>query len=174
MTKTRSRITLKKVSLKDETEFLGAAKTSRKLHRSWVEVPMTTKAFRTYATDMRTADDMAYLIRSRDSGELVGVIELQDIFLGNFRNAYVIYYAFEGHERQGYMSEALRQVIRIAFSSLRLHRLEANIQPDNLASRKLAKSCGFRKEGYSPKFLKKGGRWRDHERWALLSTDPLP
>jgi ribosomal-protein-alanine N-acetyltransferase len=51
--------------------------------------------------------------------------------------------------------------------------LEANIQPANRASRCLAKSCGFRKEGMSPKFLKKGGEWRDHERWALLSTDAL-
>jgi len=51
---------------------------------------------------------------------------------------------------------------------LRLHRLEANIQPENVASIALARTCGFNKEGYSPAYLKIGGRWRDHERWAIV------
>jgi ribosomal-protein-alanine N-acetyltransferase len=52
---------------------------------------------------------------------------------------------------------------------LKLHRLEANIQPENLASIALVRACGFSKEGLSPRFLKKNGQWRDHERWALLA-----
>jgi ribosomal-protein-alanine N-acetyltransferase len=57
---------------------------------------------------------------------------------------------------------------------LRLHRVEANIQPRNRASIALVKSLGFRQEGYSPRYLKIGGRWRDHERWALLVDDWRP
>ena len=167
------RIRLNKVSLRDESEFLSAARTSRELHKDWVDVPRTARAFRRYAIEMRTRDDIAFLVRRTDTGGLVGVIELQDIFMGNFCNAYVIYYAFSGQERQGLMTVAMKEVIRIAFGRLKLHRLEANIQPENHASRCLASSCGFRKEGFSPKFLKKGGEWRDHERWALLSTDNL-
>lgn len=166
-----SRIVLKKVAARDEAEFLAAVKASRGLHQDWVEVPRTVKAFRRYAAEMRTSSDIAYLVRRADNGELAGVVELQDIFMGSFCNAYVIYYAFDGHARQGLMREALQQVIQIAFSKLRLHRLEANIQPANRASRRLAKACGFRKEGLSPKFLKKGGEWRDHERWALLCDE---
>ncbi len=172
MNKTTCRVILKKVSLRDERDFLLAARASRELHKDWVEVPRTPAAFRRYAEVMRTADDIAFLVRRDDTGELAGVIELQDIFLGNFCNAYVIYYAFSGHDGQGLMAAALREVIRLAFGKLKLHRLEANIQPDNHASRRLAKVCGFRNEGLSPKFLKKGGEWRDHERWALLSSDP--
>ena len=52
-----------------------------------------------------------------------------------------------------------------------MHRVEANIQPGNERSVAFAKLCGFRKEGFSPRYVKIGGRWRDHERWALLAEE---
>ena len=55
--------------------------------------------------------------------------------------------------------------------TLRLHRVEANIQPGNRASIALAQGAGFRREGFSPRYLKIGGRWRDHERWAILADE---
>lgn len=165
------RIRIGKVSPHDEQDFLSAARASRELHQQWVNLPRTVPAFRRYASEMRTRDDIAFLVRCADTCTLAGVIELRDIFMGNFCNAYVIYYAFSGHEGQGLMREALQEIIQIAFGKLKLHRLEANIQPTNRASLRLAKACGFKREGRSPKFLKKGGEWRDHERWALLNTD---
>jgi ribosomal-protein-alanine N-acetyltransferase len=99
---------------------------------------------------------------------MVGVVELQDIFRGDFQNAYLLYYAFEGQQHQGFMKEAVLQVIAKAFGPLRLHRLEANIQPDNLASLALVRSCGFECEGLSRQFLRKNGEWKDHQRWSLL------
>ena len=65
--------------------------------------------------------------------------------------------------------KAVELAIGIAFKRLKLHRLEANIQPDNLASIALVRACGFSKEGFSPRFLKNNGQWRDHERWAMLA-----
>jgi [ribosomal protein S5]-alanine N-acetyltransferase len=61
----------------------------------------------------------------------------------------------------------MQLVLRHAFVELRLHRLEANIQPGNTASIALARRCGFEREGFSARYLKIGGRWRDHERWAI-------
>jgi ribosomal-protein-alanine N-acetyltransferase len=61
----------------------------------------------------------------------------------------------------------MRLLVRHAFTAMKLHRLEANIQPGNQASIALVKRCGFEREGYSPRYLKIGGRWRDHERWAI-------
>jgi ribosomal-protein-alanine N-acetyltransferase len=54
-----------------------------------------------------------------------------------------------------------------------LHRVEANIQPNNAASIALVKRCGFRLEGFSPRYLKIAGEWRDHERWALLADEQI-
>jgi ribosomal-protein-alanine N-acetyltransferase len=67
------------------------------------------------------------------------------------------------------MKEGMLQVIRHAFDKLGLHRLEANIQPGNLASIGLAQATGFQYEGFSPRFLKIRGEWCDHERWAVLA-----
>jgi len=69
------------------------------------------------------------------------------------------------------MREGLALVLRHAFGALGLHRLEANIQPDNDASITLVKGAGFRLEGFSPRYLKVGGHWRDHERWAITVED---
>ncbi len=119
---------------------------------------------------MQEPENRGFLVCERETDSLVGVINVTNIVLGLFRSAYLGYYAFAGFERQGLMHEGLRAVIRHAFQSMRLHRLEANIQPGNAASIALARSCGFAKEGFSPRYLKIGGRWRDHERWAILAS----
>jgi len=119
----------------------------------------------------RTPSHVAYLIRLRRSDALVGVAAVSEIVRGLFRSAYLGYYAFAPHQGQGLMREGLSLVIRQAFGRLRLHRLEANIQPGNAASRRLVRTLGFRREGYSRRYLKVRGRWRDHERWALLADE---
>jgi len=62
-------------------------------------------------------------------------------------------------------------MLRHVFVTMKLHRLEANIQPRNAASIAVVKRAGFSLEGYSRRYLKIGGRWRDHERWAILAED---
>lgn len=69
------------------------------------------------------------------------------------------------------MTEAMQLMLRYAFERLRLHRIEANVQPENSPSLALVKRAGFIREGYSRRYLKVCGRWRDHERWAILAED---
>jgi ribosomal-protein-alanine N-acetyltransferase len=101
----------------------------------------------------------------------VGGININEIVRGVFRSGYLGYQVGAPHARQGYMTEALAIVLREAFGPLRLHRVEANIQPGNRASIGLVRRAGFRLEGLSRRYLKIGGRWRDHERWALTVED---
>ncbi len=110
-----------------------------------------------------------FLAFTRTRDELAGVINITNVVLGPFRSGYLDYYVFSGFERQGIMKNGLVWVVRHAFSRLKLHRLEANIQPTNRASIALVRSCGFEREGFSPRYLKINGRWRDHERWALVA-----
>ena len=64
-----------------------------------------------------------------ESGELAGAI-INEIVRGSFQLGYLGYYAFVPHNGRGYMTTGLRAVVSRAFRKLRLHRLEANIQPD--------------------------------------------
>jgi ribosomal-protein-alanine N-acetyltransferase len=165
-----ARIYLRRITHSDEREFLASVQASRALHRPWVQAPSTPKQFRAYVWRLQRPDHRGSLVRARGTGALVGVINVSNIVLGNFRSAYLAYYAFAGFEKQGLMAEGLREVVRHAFWSMRLHRLEANIQTGNAPSLALARSCGFAKEGFSPRYLKVGGRWRDHERWAIIAS----
>ena len=75
---------------------------------------------------------------------------------------------------KGYGTEAVQLMLKHVFKELKLHRVEANIQPGNIASIALVKRAGFVQEGYSRCYLKISGKWRDHERWALLAKDWKP
>lgn len=83
------------------------------------------------------------------------------------------YYVDVSFAGQGLMSEGVSLAIGYAFCTLNLHRLEANIQPENQKSIDLVKRLGFTKEGFSQRYLKINGQWRDHERWALTVEDWL-
>ncbi len=165
-----SRIYLRRPVIADQREFVVSVRRSRKLHSPWTTAPSTPALFRAYVERMEQPANRAFLVCRRDRGGIVGVIHITEIVLGAFRSGYLGYYAFAGHERQGFMREGLQAMVRHAFRSLKLHRLEANIQPGNAASIALVKSCNFSREGYSPRYLKIGGRWRDHERWAILAS----
>lgn len=109
------------------------------------------------------------LLWSGEAGDedLVGYFSLGEIVRGALNSALLGYWGVLPHTSRGYMSAGMELLLRHAFRATRLHRLEANIQPENRASIALARSAGFRQEGFSPRYLKIGGRWRDHERWAI-------
>ena len=166
----KSRVYVREPGREDQREILARVRASGALHGGWATGPSTPAQFRSYLERMSRPDNRSFVVCLRSGDDIVGVVNVTNIVLGLFRSGYLSYYVFAGYERRGYMREGLRAVIRAAFKSLRLHRLEANIQPTNAASIALAKACGLTKEGYSPRYLKIAGRWRDHERWAIVAS----
>lgn len=169
-----SRIVIHRVSQADGSELIAANLASIVLHEPWVYPCRDVAGFHAYLERSDGERSVGFIAREQARNRIVGVVNINEIVRGVFQSAYLGYYGMAGFEGQGLMREAVSLVVTQAFGALGLHRLEANIQPDNEPSRALVKRLGFRQEGYSPRYLKIGGEWRDHERWAILSEDWKP
>lgn len=152
----------------DFSELAALYKSSRKLFRGLVTPPKTDrKSYDAFLERNESETTESFLICRQADGAIVGTITLSQIFRGGFQNAYLGYLLGEKFTGKGFMTEAVELILQFAFRNLKLHRVEANVQPHNLASIAVLKRCGFTKEGFSEKYLKISGRWRDHERFAI-------
>jgi len=156
---------------KDCAEFTALNRASRRFHRGLVSPPINPEQFAAFLKRSNTAASICVFVCLVTDGSIIGAISLSQIFRAGFQNAYLGYYVGAQYAGEGHMTEALQLLLRYAFKDLKLHRLEANIQPGNFASIALVKRAGFILEGYSPRYLKVCGRWRDHERWAILADE---
>ena len=166
---TAPRTFFRPVNAGDRREFLALTQDGRDLHSPWIKTPLTAHTFRAYLRRNERDDHLGFAICLRDGGEMVGVVNINHIVGGALRTGSVAYFVAKQHAGKGYMREGLTQVKEHAFQELRLHRLEANIQPGNTASQALVRGCGFALEGIAPRFLYINGAWRDHERWAAVA-----
>jgi ribosomal-protein-alanine N-acetyltransferase len=159
----------------DEAAFLAAVLASRALHGNWVDPPLTASRFaafvRRYGTHRADATEAGYLVLCVDDGAPAGVFNLSGIVRGALRSAYLGYYAFAPHAGRGLMTEGFVQALDLAFGRHELHRVEVNVRPENARSIALVERIGLEREGYSRRYLKLAGRWRDHVRFAMLAED---
>lgn len=151
--------------------FTTLARASRRFHTGWIAPARSRDEYAAYLERNRGEDFEAFMLIRRYDGTVVGAVNLSQIFRRGFQSAYLGYWIGAPYARRGYMREGLALVLDHAFGPIGLHRLEANIQPENVASKCLIECLGFRLEGYSPRYLKVSGRWRDHERWAILREE---
>ncbi|MEU6219400.1 GNAT family protein [Streptomyces sp. NPDC047022] len=164
------RVGIRHFTHEDEPEFTSRARESRDLHHPWLSPPTTADDYAVYAA--RLVGDPSrtgFLVCEKDSGDIAGFINVNNIVKGGFLSGALGYGVFAHAAGRGLMSEALDLVVRYAFGPMGLHRLEINAQPGNTASIALAQRGGFRLEGYSPKMIYIDGAWRDHERWAITA-----
>ncbi|WP_320778586.1 GNAT family N-acetyltransferase [Streptomyces sp. CRN 30] len=164
------RVGIRRFRLADGAEFTARARESKDLHHPWLFPPDDAEAYARYAG--RLIDDptkAGFLVCERETGAIAGFININNIVEGGFLSGALGYGAFAHAAGRGLMREGLGLVVAHAFGPMRLHRLEINVQPGNAASIALARACGFRLEGFSPKMLHVDGAWRDHQRWALTA-----
>jgi ribosomal-protein-alanine N-acetyltransferase len=170
-TRPGSRVALRDLVLADRDAFLEMVRESRDLHRPWTYPPERPDQFNDLVSRTGRDDFVCLAAVLAEDGDLVGIFTISQIVRGYFQSAYLGYYANARHAGKGLMAEAMALVLDHAFGPLALHRLEANIQPGNAPSIALARGAGFRLEGYSPRYLLIGGRWRDHERYAITADE---
>jgi ribosomal-protein-alanine N-acetyltransferase len=164
-------ITLRPTTRQDAPALIEANAANRAYHAPWA-YPFTDEAgFDAWFAQILTGPNVSLLAREAGTGGIVGVVNISQIVAGAFQSAYLGYYGMAGFAGRGLMSEAVRQAAQHGFRQLGLHRLETNIQPGNAPSIALVRRLGFRREGFSPQYLKVGGEWRDHERWAAFESD---
>ncbi|HWV14566.1 MAG TPA: GNAT family N-acetyltransferase [Cellvibrio sp.] len=157
-------IYLRKATVADSEKLQQAFADSKDLHVPWSYPPENYQDY--------IQSPYLYLLCLMHSDEILGSFNLSGVMRGYFQSAYLGYQAFVPHNNKGYMSRGLQLLLQEAFTVLKLHRLEANIQPGNHASIALVKGAGFQLEGFSPHYLRVGGgEWQDHERWAIINRD---
>lgn len=169
---TPSRVELCPLTLADQDEFCSLVRASSELHSPCMQLPATAEAFQSWMHRFGDGTNRGFLIRVLETGEAAGTVNINSIIRGRYQGASLGYAAFAPSAGRGYMTEGLTAVLRHAFDDLRLHRLEANIQPGNKASSALARRLGFRYEGLSADYLYINGAWRDHERWSITAPTP--
>ncbi|MEV6314470.1 GNAT family protein [Streptomyces sp. NPDC051776] len=163
------RVAIRPIERRDEQEFTARVRESAELHHPWVFLPTDAEEFERWTARFRTPAGEGYAVCDRETGGIAAGVAINNIVRSGFQCGAVGYGAFVHAAGRGLMTEGLGLVVRHAFGPLGLHRLEANIQPGNEASRRLVQRLGFRLEGFSPDFLFIDGAWRDHERWAITA-----
>ena len=165
------KVFLRYVTTGDFEEMQTLFRESRVFYKGLIDTPDDFEKFKAYVARNESETNECFVICRAADGKIVGSINLSQIFRKAFQNAYLGYSLGVGYTGHGFMTEAVELILRFAFKDLKLHRIEANVQPENLPSIAVLKRCGFTLEGFSRKYLKIAGRWRDHERFAIIIED---
>jgi [ribosomal protein S5]-alanine N-acetyltransferase len=124
---------------------------------------------RVLAQRARLGTSLPFAIRV--GGRLAGQVTLDNIVRGALRSGYLGYWIDRSVASRGLGSLAVALVCDHAFGAVGLHRVEADIRPENLPSQRLVERLGFRQEGLLRRYLEIDGDWRDHLAYALLAED---
>lgn len=165
------KVFLRYVTQDDFEELMALFDLSREFYSGLVTPPTDKESFKIFADRNLDEANECFVICQNTDSKIVGMANLTQIFLKAFQSCYLGYALGVNFAGKGYMTEAVGLILKHAFNNLKLHRVEANVQPHNLSSINVLKRCGFTKEGFSRKYLKIDDVWCDHERWAIIVED---
>ena len=111
-----------------------------------------------------------YIFNKSDPHKIVGDISISNIVREIFQCGFLGYKIDKKQNGKGIATEAVGRVIEFAFIRMNLHRLEANVMPDNIASIRVLEKLKFEKEGFSKKYLKINDKWEDHVRYSIINN----
>jgi ribosomal-protein-alanine N-acetyltransferase len=100
-------------------------------------------------------------------GEFAGQVMVGNVVRDPLWSAYVGYWVGSHAVLGGVTTAAVALVLDHCFGPVGLHRIEATVRPENIASRRVLDKLGFREEGLFRRYLNVDGAWRDHLCYAL-------
>lgn len=95
-------------------------------------------------------------------GHFCGQLTIGNITHGALRSAWIGYWVASAATGGGVATGALALGLDHCFGPAMLHRVEATVRPENVASRAVLAKVGFREEGLLQRYLDVDGAWRDH------------
>jgi ribosomal-protein-alanine N-acetyltransferase len=179
VTLTHGPLQLRPLRLRDASDW----RLTRLSNRTWLErweatTPgvMTDDSSRGYVEAIRSLRREARLglcfpLVLMVDDRFAGQVTVGAITRGSANSAYLGYWIVERLAGRGIMPTALALVVDHCFGPAGLHRLEANIRPENAASRRVVEKLGFRLEGTRERYIHIAGAWRDHLSYALTAEE---
>ena len=107
-----------------------------------------------------------------DDTIVVGRINLVTIVRGPFQSCSLGYWVGEQYNGRGHATRAVAAIKRVAFNEHGLHRIEASVLLDNLASQRVLERNGFARFGVAPTYLKIAGAWQDMAIYQVITDHP--
>lgn len=171
------RLVLRSLSRRDAPALLDYLTRNRDFLSEWEPVrdeayytlPSAQEFIRAEHADHRRHSAMKLHLSKKGEKRIIGYVGLSNIVRGAFLSCFAGCRLDTDEINRGYMTEAMREVIRIAFDGMGLHRIEANIIPRNVRSRRVVEKLGFTLEGMSRKYLRINGVWEDHLHYVVLN-----
>jgi len=134
------------------------------------ELPRVAERLRQQVAEAERGHSLCLSLADKDRPDrVIGVANLRNIIRGALQGCHLGYALSPDATGRGYMTEAVAEVVRIAFTDLALHRVEANVMPRNARSLAVVERVGFEREGLSRRYLHIAGSWEDHLRFGITS-----
>ena len=172
-----ARLRLRKLTMRDARDVFAYSRDPEVARHVLWDAHRSIGESRAYIRYMqrkyRMGEAASWGIEWKESGRIIGTIGFMWIHFEH-ASAEVGYSLARDMWGQGIMTEALREVIRYAFETLRLNRVEAIHEVDNPASGAVMRKCGMRHEGCLRQKLRNKGRYVDVDLYAILRADPRP
>ena len=129
----------------------------------------TLRQMEWYENLLNTETGIWWGISFRESGELIGACGFNNISIDH-KKTEMGYWLFPQHWKKGIMMEVVPAIIEYAFRVLKLHRIEASVEVDNIASKKLLIKLGFAYEGTLKQCELKNEKFIDLEYYGLINN----
>jgi ribosomal-protein-alanine N-acetyltransferase len=174
-------VTLRPLRMRDATAWMDSRRRNIEWLRPWEATPpngpnifgvsasVFTLMTRRLRADARAGRALPFVITV--DGTFAGQLNVAGIVRGSMDSAHVGYWVDKRFAGRGVMPTAVALAVDHCFGPVGLHRIEVNIRPENIASRRVVEKLEFRDEGVRERYLHIAGDWRDHLTFALVRDD---